>query len=238
MARRSPAGGLYGQVNNAGIAAASALEFLPLDDLRRLLEVNVVGAAAVIQAFLSRIRQATGRIINVGSMAGRLAMPFLGAYAASKGALRSLTDALRLELRPWDIRVCLVEPGVISTRIYERVTTHADALLARLLREMRDRYGPPIAALRRTSQEWIRRRASPPETVARAIGKALLARRPRARYVVGAGARVQALLAATLPPVACDEIIAGALGLPRSLQGRGSAHIGGPTPHRRGTDHA
>ncbi|MGD1157325.1 MAG: SDR family oxidoreductase, partial [Terriglobia bacterium] len=111
--------GLAGLVNNAGIVVAGMLEFLPLDALRRQLEVNVVGQVAVTQAFLPHLRKARGRIVNIGSVSGLIAGPFSGAYAASKFALEALTDALRVELRPWKIHVSIVEPGNIQTPIWK-----------------------------------------------------------------------------------------------------------------------
>src|SRR4051812_39464080 len=107
--------GLAGLVNNAGIAVSAPLEFLPVDELRNQLEVNVVGQVAVTQAFLSDIRTAKGRIINIGSIGGKVAFPLAGAYAASKFAMEAITDSLRRELRPWGIEVSIVEPGGVKT---------------------------------------------------------------------------------------------------------------------------
>ncbi len=105
-------------MNNAGIAIAMPLEFVPLDELRHQLEVNLVGQVAVTQAFLPALRRARGRIVFVGSIAGKSALPFLGPYAASKHALEAVADSLRLELRPWGIHVAIVEPGSIKTPIW------------------------------------------------------------------------------------------------------------------------
>src|SRR2546421_2149533 len=106
---------LDGLVNNAGIAVAGPLEFLPLAELRRQLEVNVVGQLRVTQAVLPALRRAGGRVGNVGAISGGSALPFPGAYAMSKFALEALTDSLRVELEPWGIRVVVVEPGSIRT---------------------------------------------------------------------------------------------------------------------------
>ena len=111
---------LHGLVNNAGTALAMPLEFLPLDQFRRQLEVNLVGQVAVTQAVLPNLRSARGRIVNVGSIAGRSSLPFLGAYAASKHGLEAVTDALRVELRPFGITVTIVEPGTIATPIWRK----------------------------------------------------------------------------------------------------------------------
>src|SRR5581483_7822637 len=123
---------LDGLVNNAGIVVAAPLEELPLDELRRQLEVNVVGQLAVTQALLPALRAARGRIVLVGSIAGRSALPFLGAYSASKFALEAVADALRIERAPAGIRVSLVEPGTIATPIWQRAAADADELAARL----------------------------------------------------------------------------------------------------------
>ena len=111
---------LHALVNNAGIAIASPLETLPLDELRRQLEVNVLGQVAVTQAFLPHLRRSRGRIVFMGSIAGRSALPFLGPYAASKHALEAITDSLRLELAPWGIQVAIIEPGTIATPIWTK----------------------------------------------------------------------------------------------------------------------
>ena len=114
-------------VNNAGFALAGPLELLSKTDLRKQLEINVIGQVAVSQAFLPLLRQARGRIVNMGSIAGRAATPFLGAYCSSKSALESLSDALRCEVRPWGMSVSLVEPGAVQSEIWERSRTHAEA---------------------------------------------------------------------------------------------------------------
>ena len=116
---------LHGLVNNAGTALAMPLEFLPLDQFRRQLEVNLIGQVAVTQALLPNLRSARGRIVNVGSIAGRSSLPFLGAYAASKHGLEAVTDALRVELKPFGITVTIVEPGTIATRSGARVATYS-----------------------------------------------------------------------------------------------------------------
>src|SRR2546426_8845647 len=112
---------LAGLVNNAGIPVAGPLELLPLDELRRVLEVNLVGAVAVTQAFLPLLKAARGRIVNISSLAGRAALPFLGPYAASKFALEALSDSLRRELWPFGIEVIVIEPGNIQSKIWDKV---------------------------------------------------------------------------------------------------------------------
>ena len=120
--------GLAGLVNNAGIGVSGPLELIPIEELRRQFEVNVIGHIAVTQAFLPLLRIAKGRIVNIGSVNGALASPYLGPYSASKFAMEAITDALRIELRTWGIRVSIVEPGPIATPIWEKSFAAADRL--------------------------------------------------------------------------------------------------------------
>jgi NAD(P)-dependent dehydrogenase (short-subunit alcohol dehydrogenase family) len=206
--------GLAGLVNNAGIAVAGPLEYLPLHDLRRQLEVNVVGLVAVTQAFLPLLRRARGRIVNVGSVSGLLAAPLTGAYCASKFAVEGLTDSLRRELRPFGLQVALVQPGDIATPIWERSATAGRALEAQLSAEARERYGRAIAAAQ-AYVETVVRKASPAEEVAATIAAALTAARPRTRYLVGKNAAVQAWLARWTPDRTLDALLEREIGLPR-----------------------
>src|SRR3954462_12272580 len=117
--------GLDALVNNAGIAVTGPLEYLPLDELRRQLEVNTVVQLAGTQACLPALRASRGRIVNVSSVAGRVVLPLYGPYAASKFALEALSDALRQELEG-AVSVSVVEPGAIATPIWERSLAVAD----------------------------------------------------------------------------------------------------------------
>jgi NAD(P)-dependent dehydrogenase (short-subunit alcohol dehydrogenase family) len=209
--------GLAGLVNNAGIAVAAPLELVPLDDLRRQLEVNVVGLVAVTQAFLPLIRAARGRIVNIGSSSGILAAPLLGPYCASKFAVEALSDSLRRELRPWRIEVVLIEPGDIATPIWERSQAAGRALEARLPPTARELYGEAIDRAHVFAEETARH-ASPADEVAATVAHALTASRPPTRALVGHGSRPQALLARLLPDRALDVLLERVLGLP----GRGS----------------
>jgi NAD(P)-dependent dehydrogenase (short-subunit alcohol dehydrogenase family) len=181
---------LDGLVNNAGIARASPLEFVPLDVLREQLEVNVIGQVAVTQALLPALRRARGRLIFVGSIAGKSALPFLGPYAASKHALEAIADSLRVEVSPWRIEVTIVEPGSIKTPIWTRSAAWADDLLARMEGPVYELYGTAITSFRRIA--LARGRAgAPAERVAKVIEDALTASRPRTRYLVGRDARLR-----------------------------------------------
>lgn len=184
---------LAGLVNNAGVAMPGPLEFLPLDAVRRQFEVNVVGQLAVTQALLPLLRKANGRIVNVGSIGGRLPLPWIGAYHASKAALAALSDSLRAELRPWGIKVVLIEPGNVVTPIWQTSLATGDDLESRMPATCQELYGPALAAVR----SWIpgvAARGLPPERVAQVIVRALTARYPRSRYLVGRDAWMAALL--------------------------------------------
>jgi NAD(P)-dependent dehydrogenase (short-subunit alcohol dehydrogenase family) len=196
--------GLYGLVNNAGIVVAGPAEFLPLDALREQLEVNVVGLLGLTQALLPALRQARGRIVNVSSVNGRLATSFTGAYAASKFALEALSDALRREL-DGAVDVIVIQPGAFKTGIWDSSRERARTLVQAYPPDAHRYYGRVLARL---GDARAPDRAGDPARVARAVARALTARRPRARYVVGIDARIGLLLAALLPTRWLDRLLA------------------------------
>jgi NAD(P)-dependent dehydrogenase (short-subunit alcohol dehydrogenase family) len=206
-------GGLAGLVNNAGVSVPGPLEFLPIDELRRQLEVNVIGQIAVTQAFLPLIRKRRGRIVNMGSIGGRMATAFLGPYNASKFAMEALTDALRQELRPWGIHVSIVEPGSIATPIWEKGQAYGDHLEQNLPAQAMALYGTSVAALRKAAVE-LEKRGIPPDEVAKFVEHALTARTPKTRYVVGRDAQLQRVLIKVAPDRLRDRLVAQQLGLP------------------------
>lgn len=197
--------GLAGLVNNAGIAVPGPLEHLPIEELRRQLEVNLVGQVAVTQAFMPLLRSGRGRIVNIGSIGGRVALPLLGPYAASKHAMEGFTDSLRRELRPWGIQVSIVRPGPIATEIWERGNANADELLERMPEAAAD-YGPAIERARAFAAQRTRQ-AVPPSAVAEVVAHALTADKPRTRYLVGPQARMLATLRAVLPDRWFDALL-------------------------------
>ena len=206
--------GLDGLVNNAGVGIGGPLEFLTPQDLRQQLEVNVVGQIAVTQAFLSQIRKAHGRVVNIGSIAGRMSAPFMGPYSASKFAMEALTDALRQELRPWGIHVAIIEPGSIATPIWEKTRAMADEMEKNLPEEAMRLYGEAISALRQAVSKF-EEAGIPPDEVAKFVQHALTAKRPKTRYVVGRDAQIQRVLAKVVPDRVRDGLVARQLGLPR-----------------------
>jgi len=207
-------GGLFGLVNNAGIAVVGPLEAVPLADLRRQLEVNVIGQVAVTQMFLPLLRQARGRIINMGSIAGLTTMPLMGPYSASKFALEAITDALRLEVRQWGIHVSIIEPGAIATPIWNKSTLDAAEREAVIKEDLRSLYQPIMAAVRKVVGEASKRAISA-EAVAKVVGDALTASTPRTRYLVGTDAKLRALMKKLLSDRLSDRLLSWILKLPR-----------------------
>ncbi len=206
-------GGLDGLVNNAGIAVTGPLEYLPIAEFRRQLEVNVVGQLAVTQACLPLLRRRRGRIVLMGSIAGRMTVPFLGPYSASKFALEAMADALRVELQPWGLHVSLVEPGSIATPIWRKSGRAAAEQAAALPEEARRRYGAGAQKLREAAEK-TGRRGIDPDVVAAAVEHALTAASPRTRYLVGRDARLRALLVRLIPDRVRDRLLTRTLGLP------------------------
>jgi NAD(P)-dependent dehydrogenase (short-subunit alcohol dehydrogenase family) len=199
---------LHGLVANAGIAIAAPLEVVPLDELRRQLEVNVVGQVAVLQALLPALRRARGRAVLMGSVGGRSALPFLGPYAASKHALEAFADVLRVELAPWDISVSIVEPASVQTAIWTKGADHAEAMRAELSGEASALYAERIARFRQVALK--RGPGIDPDVVAKAVEHALTSSRPRARYLVGRDAHLRAWIE-RLPTRLRDRVLTKAL---------------------------
>ena len=202
--------GLQGLVNNAGIAIAGPLEFLPVDELRRQIEVNFIGAVSVTRACLPLLRVGRGRVVNISSIGGRVTGPFNVPYSASKFALEAFTDGLRRELLPWRMLVASVEPGAIDTPIWNKSLKKADAMRAQLPRKAEALYG---AAMERARQQALEAglRGIAAEAVAQVVYHALNARRPHTRYVVGRGTRLAIWLTRFLPDEWVDWAIGRAL---------------------------
>jgi len=199
---------LHGLVDNAGIAIAAPLELVPLDELRRQLEVNVVGQVAVLQALLPALRRARGRVVLMGSIGGRSALPFLGPYAASKHALEAFADVLRIELAPWDILVSIVEPASVKTAIWTKGAAQADVMREGISREADELYAARIERFRAVALK--RGPGIDTDVVAKAVEHALSATRPKARYLVGRDAHLRAWIE-RLPPRLRDRVLAKAL---------------------------
>lgn len=200
---------LDGVVNNAGIIVNGPVEGLNIDDLSRQLDVNVTAQIGVTQAVLPKIRAAKGRIVFISSVSGLIATPGTGAYNASKFALEALADALRMELRPWGIRVSLVEPGPIRTDMWGGALEEHDAMVAALTGEHRALYQSHLAGTRKLLIR-MQKLAADPQKVVDAVDHALTARRPKSRYLLDASSRIQKTVMGLTPTAISDALLAAA----------------------------
>ena len=200
-------------VNNAGIVVSGPIETVGPDEWRKQLDVNVIGQLAVTQAVLPRLRESRGRIVFISSVNGKLSMPLLGPYSASKFALEAAADALRMELKPWSIPVVLVEPAQTDTDIWRTAHTVVAETEAALTPEQRSLYAKHIAGMKKVVAV-SQRMAVDPENVAAVVEQALTTRRPRARYVVGVLPRLQVALMTNLPTAARDRVLRMVSGQP------------------------
>jgi NAD(P)-dependent dehydrogenase (short-subunit alcohol dehydrogenase family) len=201
---------LAGLVNNAGIAVSGPVEYLPVAEVRKQLEVNFIGQVAVTQAFLPLLRRSHGRIVNIGSVGGEVALPFLSPYAASKHAIEGFSDSLRREVEPLGLKVAVVRPGAIQSSIWERGNAAADEVLASMPPEAHEVYG---AAVRRAQAAAAQRarEAIPAQAVADVVEHALTSDKPKSRYVVGRTGKVLVTLERWLPDRVFDRLVARAM---------------------------
>lgn len=207
-------------VNNAGIGVPAPTELVDLDVLRRQFEVNVFGQLAVTQAFLPMLRAGSGRIINMGSIGDRLTMPFAGPLNASKHAFASLNDALRFELRPWGIHVVLIEPAAIQSAAARGVEERGMQLIEGLGSHGRRMYEDALRSMLAATHDRMGKVAIPPAAVARVTHRALVAQKPKTRYLVGRPARPLATLAKFASDRTLDTIKARLFDQPRGFGDR------------------
>jgi NAD(P)-dependent dehydrogenase (short-subunit alcohol dehydrogenase family) len=206
------AGAIDVLINNAGYGQTGALEELSDEELRRQFDTNVFGLMAMTRAFLPLLRaRGGGHILNVSSIGGRTTMPLFGAYHASKYAVEALSDALRFELHPANIKVVLIEPGPIRTEFGD--------VAVGTLEKHRSPESPYAAPYARA--DWFKqfsdKRSVSPERVTRVMERAVLSERPAARYVVPFSSRLALWLAAMLPQRIYDGFMRWATGLNRRL---------------------
>jgi len=206
--------GLTALVNNAGIAVGGPVEYVPLEEWRRQLEVNVIGQIAVTQAVLPMLRRsgARGRIVFMGSIGGRMASPLIAPYSASKHAIEAIGEAMRHELASTGIRTVVIEPGAVRTPIWDKGQSAADDIEASMPPEALERYGSAVSDLRR-AMTFQARTGVGPEVVARVVEKAVTSSRPRPRYLVGRDAKMMATVARLLPDGVRDATMRRVMGL-------------------------
>lgn len=195
-------------LNNAGTAYAGPIELLPIESLRAQFEINVIAQIAVTQAVLPLIRAARGLIVNVSSISGRITSPVTGPYSASKFALEALSDALRVELAPFGVRVVVIEPGSSPTAIWQ--TSKARALALANTANSVGAYAPLVEAVLKRVEE-IERTGFPPQQFVLLVERILNTRRPKARYALPATLNVIILVRKLLPDWIWDSIVRRAL---------------------------
>ncbi len=205
--------GLSGLVNMAGVIVEGPLETIPPAELRRQLEINVVGPFALTQALLPLLKRARGRVVNIGAISAHLTVPFYGPVAASKSALASLNDAMRLEFAQYGLDVILIEPGAMKTEIFLTSRARRDVNL-RAFPEQERHYRPALIAMDRAFEKAG---ADDPDVVVNTVIKALFRRRPKPRVVVGKGTGALLMLS-RLPVRARDKLVKSALGLATALK--------------------
>lgn len=202
---------LHGLVNNAGVVISGPLEFIPREQWQQQLEVNLIGPIMLTRQCLPLLRQSQGRIINIGSIAGILSLPFLSPYCVSKTGLGTISDALRVELRPWGIQVALIEPGNIRTPIWEKSLSNAQRSEQKYSPDFGDLYGEVMEKVKSASQKAAAQSIEA-DVVARAVYHALNARRARTRYSLGREVYLRRLLS-LLPHAVRDWLIGQRLSL-------------------------
>ncbi|KAA3612012.1 MAG: SDR family oxidoreductase [Calditrichaeota bacterium] len=196
-------GNLYGLVNNAGIGRGGALEVTPMEEIRKLMDVNLFGLLEVTQSFIPMLRKSMGRIINIGSTSSYLAVPGAAAYSASKFAVKAVTDSLRLELIPFGIKVILVSPGAVESAIWEKGTKYKEEMRKSVNPEIADLYAP----LRKFGDRLNEKvKKIPAMEVAKVVHDAFNNQKPKPYYIVGSDAK-GAAKAAKLPKRILDWIL-------------------------------
>lgn len=197
-------------VNNAGIGANAPVEVFPLDEWRRLYEVNLFGHIAVTQALLPALIRSKGRVVNISSVGGKIAMATYGPYAGAKFALEAVSDSLRREMAPLGVDVVVIEPGAVRTEIAGRAITKAHEIAATMTPEQSQRYGGLVQAVTAQAAKFTKEGLSA-DAAARVVARAITARNPRTRYTTDRTSAMMTRLARILPDRTLDRIIAAAL---------------------------
>ncbi|WP_309227246.1 SDR family NAD(P)-dependent oxidoreductase [Micromonospora thermarum] len=193
---------LHALVNNAGIQVNAPVEALPMEQWRWVFEVNLFGHIAVTQALLPALLRSKGRVINISSVGGKIAMPTYGAYAGTKFALEAVSDSLRREVAPLGVQVVVVEPGGVRTEMAARGIATANHLAAQMTPEQDERYGSLVQAIN-TLMDSGTAAGRTADAAARVIAKAVTTRRPRTRYTIG----LDAALLTRLPRILSDRML-------------------------------
>jgi NAD(P)-dependent dehydrogenase (short-subunit alcohol dehydrogenase family) len=201
---------LHALVNNAGIAVNAPVEALPMAEWRWQFEVNLFGHIAVTQALLPALLRNKGRVVNISSVGGKIAMATYGAYAGAKFALEAVSDSLRREVAPLGMQVVVVEPGGVRTEMSGRGIATANQLAAQMTPEQGERYGSLVQAIT-TQAASFAKSGLPADAAARVIAKAVTTSKPRTRYTIGRDAALLTRLARMLSDRTLDRVVAANL---------------------------
>ncbi len=193
-------------VNNAGIAVNAPLEMVPLDELRRQLEVGVIGQVAVIQALTPALLTSGGRVVNIGSLGGKVSMPGFGVYSAAKFAMEAINDSLRREMASFGLKVIMITPGGVSTRMSEQGIKTAERLAGLMTPDQHRRHDRLFGAVKALAETWAKDGVRP-EKAATVISRAIHHRQPRTRYTVGRDAALLTRLVRFLPDRLLDRML-------------------------------
>lgn len=216
VARSIGNAGLFGLVNNSATTAGEPLEYLPLKDFRQQIEENLIAPFNLIQKFLPLIRRAEGRLINISSVGGKVAVPFTGAGSVTKFGIEALSDALRRELTPWKIPVSVIETDLRDLTADKSQAKNPESPVNRWSASAINYYGKAFKSFVAATAKYPDAENSP-ELVANTVVQALVSSHPRTRYVVGGNARRMALLARLLPDRWLDRVLQRVWGLPRNI---------------------
>ncbi len=197
-------------VNNAGVGANAPVEVFAIADWRRLFEVNLFGHVAVTQALLPALIRSKGRVVNISSVGGRVAMATYGPYAGTKFALEAVSDSLRREVAPLGVQVVVVEPGPVRTKIGDRAIATAHEVASTMTPEQSRRYGGLVQAVTAQAASYLKSGLSA-DAAAEVVARAVTARKPRTRYTTGRSIALMTFLARVLPDRALDGVLAAAL---------------------------
>lgn len=209
--------GLFALVNNAGAGLPAAVELSAIEEVRRLLEINTLGPLRMIQQFLPLLRAGGGRIINISSMNGTVALPMVGAYSATKFALEALCDTLRVELRPWRIPVVIIRPGQVKTSIFAKARKNLGLQRQRIPQELRNGYETLYDRAGEFNERGAMSRTTP-GMAAQTVLRAIQARRPKTHYLVGLDARGMQLAKMLVHRRLLDRIFARVMGVLKPVQ--------------------
>ncbi|MBE7680248.1 SDR family NAD(P)-dependent oxidoreductase [Paenibacillus sp. P13VS] len=193
-------------VNNAGIAVNAPLEMVPLDEFRRQIEVSVIGQVAVIQALTPALLKSGGRVVNIGSVGGKISMPGFGIYSAAKYAMEAINDSLRREMSSFGLKVIMITPGGVSTSLSEKGVTTADRLSKLMTPDQHRRHDRLFDAVKAQAELWATS-GIPPKKVAEVVSRAIHASNPRTRYTAGRDSALLTRLVRILPDKLLDRML-------------------------------